>query len=201
MALDEVLLEVERLGLRARDDHLDVVDAPGERRGARSRVAALEVAAHARAQRLRLPDVQDFSGLVPKEVDAGPSWEPPELFFKVFSQSRAQRIDVRFGVLTRPFRAARPSSRRRSPHAGPGLVVGAVEDDVRATTLVDAQAKMTAFRLAGFRAVRIESYWTPGDTRPSDSELQVLKNVGDAGQMNGVRVFVTVMSPARARHR
>ena len=57
--------------------------------------------------------------------------------------------------------------------AGPGLVVGAVDDDVRATTLVDAEAKMTAFRLAGFRAVRIESFWMPGDTRPSDSELQI----------------------------
>jgi hypothetical protein len=79
--------------------------------------------------------------------------------------------------------------------AGPGLVVGAVDDDVRATTLVDAEAKMTAFRLAGFRAVRIESFWMPGDTRPSDSELQAIRNVGDAGEMNGVRVFVTVMSP------
>ena len=101
---------------------------------------------------------------------------------------------MRFGVLT-ALSALLTLVAPALAHAGPGLVVGAVEDDVRATTLVDAQAKMTAFRLAGFRAVRIESYWTPGDTRPSDSELQVLKNVGDAGQMNGVRVFVTVMSP------
>ena len=79
--------------------------------------------------------------------------------------------------------------------AGPGLVVGAVEDDVRATTLVDAEAKMTALRVAGYRAVRIESFWTPGEMRPSDAELAVLGNVGDAGARNGVRVFVTVMSP------
>ena len=46
--------------------------------------------------------------------------------------------------------------------AGPGLVVGAVEDDLRTTTLVEAEARMTAFRLAGFRAVRITSYWRPG---------------------------------------
>jgi hypothetical protein len=31
-------------------------------------------------------------------------------------------------------------------HAGPGLVVGAVEDDVRASTLVEAEARMTTFR-------------------------------------------------------
>ncbi len=79
--------------------------------------------------------------------------------------------------------------------AGPGLVVGAVEDDVRASTLIEAEARMTAFRVAGFRAVRVTSYWTPGLTQPRDDELRVLRNVGDAGARNGVRVYVTVMSP------
>ena len=82
--------------------------------------------------------------------------------------------------------------------AGPGLVVGAVEDDVRASTLVEAEARMTAFRLSGFRAVRITSFWRPGLTKPSDGELQVLRNVGDAAFRNGVRVYVTVMSPGSA---
>ena len=50
VALDEVLLEVERLRLGARDDDLDVVDALDELRGPETRVAALEVAAHTRAQ-------------------------------------------------------------------------------------------------------------------------------------------------------
>jgi hypothetical protein len=79
--------------------------------------------------------------------------------------------------------------------AGPGLVVGAVEDDVRAPTLIEAEARMTEFRVSGFRAVRVTSYWTPGLTRPTDDELRVLRNVGDAGLRNGVRVYVTVMSP------
>ena len=79
--------------------------------------------------------------------------------------------------------------------AGPGLVVGAVEDDVRASTLVEAETQMTSLRLSGFRAVRVTSYWTPGLTRPSDDELRVLRNVGDAALANGVRVYVTVMSP------
>jgi hypothetical protein len=82
--------------------------------------------------------------------------------------------------------------------AGPGLVVGAVEDDLRAPTLVEAEARMMSFRLAGFRAVRITSYWRPGLTTPTDDELRILRNVGDAAMRNGVRVYVTVMSPGSA---
>jgi hypothetical protein len=83
-------------------------------------------------------------------------------------------------------------------HAGPGLVVGAVEDDVRASTAVEAEARMAAFRLDGFRAVRVTSYWRPGLSRPTEEELSVLRNVGDAGVRNGVLVVVTVMSPGSA---
>jgi hypothetical protein len=79
--------------------------------------------------------------------------------------------------------------------AGPGLVVGAVEDDVRASTLVEAESRMTILRVAGYRAVRATSFWTPGLTRPSDAEVSVLENVAAAASRNGVRVFVTVMHP------
>ena len=79
--------------------------------------------------------------------------------------------------------------------AGPGLVVGAVEDDVRTSTLVEAESRMTILRVAGYRAVRATSIWTPGLTRPTDAELAVLENVSSAAARNGVRVFVTVMHP------
>jgi hypothetical protein len=79
--------------------------------------------------------------------------------------------------------------------AGPGLVVGAVEDDLRAASTVEAETRMTEFRLSGFRALRITSYWTPGLTRPSDDEARVLRNVSDAALRNGVRLYVTVMHP------
>ena len=79
--------------------------------------------------------------------------------------------------------------------AGPGLVVGAVEDDVRASSLVEAQTRMTLFRLAGFRAVRVTSYWTPGLTAPSENELRVLESVAGAAETNAVRLYVTVMHP------
>jgi hypothetical protein len=83
-------------------------------------------------------------------------------------------------------------------HAGPGLVVGAVEDDVRASTAVEAEARMASLRLSGFRAVRITTYWRPGMTQPTDDERRILRNVADAAVRNGVRVYVTVMSPGSA---
>jgi hypothetical protein len=79
--------------------------------------------------------------------------------------------------------------------AGPGLVVGAVEDDVRASSLVEAQTRMTLFRLSGFRAVRVTSFWAPGATAPSRGELDVLASVAGAAETNGVRLYVTVMHP------
>jgi len=82
--------------------------------------------------------------------------------------------------------------------AGPGLVAGAVEDDVRATALVDADARMQLLRLSGFRSVRLTSVWRPGATAPSETELAILRNVGAAGRRNGVRVYVTVMHPGSA---
>jgi hypothetical protein len=77
--------------------------------------------------------------------------------------------------------------------AGPGLIAGAADDDARASSLVEAEAKMATLRLAGFRAVRVISYWTPGSTAPTDDELAVLENVGAAAELNGMRAYVTVM--------
>jgi hypothetical protein len=83
----------------------------------------------------------------------------------------------------------------RPTAAAPGLVLGAVEDDVRAATLVEAQGRMSLFRLAGFRAVRVTSYWLPGRTAPTEGELRTLESVAAAGEMSGVRIYVTVMHP------
>ena len=92
-------------------------------------------------------------------------------------------------VLAGLFATAQPAT------ASPGLAIGAVEDDVRASTLVEAQAKMTLFRLAGFRALRITSFWTPGETAPGENETRVLESVAGAAQVSGVRLYVTVMHP------
>jgi hypothetical protein len=79
--------------------------------------------------------------------------------------------------------------------ARPGLAVGAVEDDVRVSSAVEAETRMALLRVSGFRAVRITSFWTPGQTKPSDAELSVLRNVSEAGVRHNVRVYATVMHP------
>jgi len=79
--------------------------------------------------------------------------------------------------------------------AGPGMVVGAVEDDARATSLVEAETRMELLRVSGFRAVRITSYWNPGERAPASNEQAILENAATAAARNGVRLYVTVMSP------
>src|SRR4030081_3562739 len=57
-------------------------------------------------------------------------------------------------------------------HAGgPGLVIGATEDAVRSTTLVDAKAQMDLLALAGFRGVRITQIWVPGQRAVSPDDV------------------------------
>ena len=78
-------------------------------------------------------------------------------------------------------------------HAGgPALTLGAAEDVVRKSSLVEAKAQMTLLRLAGFRAVRVTSIWKPGDVEPAPSERAILDNVAAAARLSGVRVYVSI---------
>jgi hypothetical protein len=79
--------------------------------------------------------------------------------------------------------------------AGPGLVVGAVEDDVRASSAVEAESRMTLLRVSGYRSVRITSFWNPGQTRPTENELRILQNVAEAADRHDVRVYTMIMHP------
>ena len=73
VALHEVLLEVERLRLALRHDHLEPVDPPDQLLDPRARVAAaVPVAADAGPERLRLADVEDLVAVVAEEVHPGP---------------------------------------------------------------------------------------------------------------------------------
>jgi len=83
----------------------------------------------------------------------------------------------------------------RPAAAGTDFVAGAVEDDLRASTLVDAETRMELMRVSGFRAARVTSYWQPGDKAPTEGELDVLRNVSAAADRNGIRLYVTVMHP------
>jgi hypothetical protein len=84
-------------------------------------------------------------------------------------------------------------SAARPANAAPGLLLGAVEDGVRAGTVTEAQTKVAQLRLAGFRAVRVTTIWIPGRSAPTPEELATLSSVAAAGRMEGVRVLVTVM--------
>ena len=78
-------------------------------------------------------------------------------------------------------------------HAGgPTLTLGAAEDVVRKSSLVEAKAQMTLLRLAGFRAVRVTSIWKPGELEPAPFERAILDNVAAAAALSGVRVYVSV---------
>ncbi len=80
VTLDEVLLEVQRLRLALGDDDLDALDAVDHAVDADAHVAAaVEVAAHARPERLRLADVEDVVPLAAKEIDARAARQLAEL--------------------------------------------------------------------------------------------------------------------------
>jgi hypothetical protein len=83
---------------------------------------------------------------------------------------------------------------RAAPAAGPSLLVGAAEDGVKQSTLVEAKAQMELLQLAGFQAVRVTSIWAPGLRAPTAAEQTRLANVTGAARLTGQRVFVAVMS-------
>ncbi len=51
---------------------------------------------------------------------------------------------------------------------------------------------MGLLRLAGFKAVRITSFWAPGLSEPTPHEAMVLANVSMAAVLHGVRVYISV---------
>ena len=78
-------------------------------------------------------------------------------------------------------------------HAGGSSVVfGAAEDRVRSPLAAEAELEMGLLRLAGFKAVRITSFWIPGRSEPTPHEAMVLANVSTAAALHGVRVYISV---------
>src|SRR5262249_20208714 len=131
VALDEVLLEMERLDLAARYDRLDVGDAVDELVDAEPVVAApgLEVLAHARTQRLGLADVKDVSPSGAEDVDARLRREAFQLVFDMLGPHMTQRIGAlaRIGAASLVLLFAVGCGGPK-PHP---IVVGAVEDTAK----------------------------------------------------------------------
>jgi hypothetical protein len=78
--------------------------------------------------------------------------------------------------------------------AGPTLVIGAAEDSVRQPTIVTARTQLDLLSLAGLRAVRVTSHWSPGLTEPLPAEQAALGVVSAAASLTGMRVFVAVFN-------
>jgi hypothetical protein len=76
--------------------------------------------------------------------------------------------------------------------AGPSMVVGAAEDDVKAGTLTEAKAKLDLLKVAGLGAVRVTSIWDPTHPDPTADEVNQLNNLTAAAKLDGLDVFVAV---------
>ena len=77
---------------------------------------------------------------------------------------------------------------------GPTMLIGAAEDAVRQPTLVGAKAQMDLLTSAGLNSVRLTQVWAPGQTAPSQADMDVLRNVAEAAHLDGVQVFLVVMN-------
>ncbi len=75
---------------------------------------------------------------------------------------------------------------------GPKLLVGAAEDIVRQPTITQAKAQLDLMSLAGLKAVRITSTWSPGLRAPLPGEQNAIDIVADAASLTGMRVIVQV---------
>ena len=81
-------------------------------------------------------------------------------------------------------------------HAGgPTMLVGADEDVVKQPTVTGTKAKLDLLRFAGFNAVRVTAIWQPGKTRPTTEITDPLRNLTQAANLDGFRVYVAVFSP------
>ena len=197
--LDEVLLEVQRLGLALRDDHLDPMHPLHELVDAGARVAAaVEVAAHAGPERLRLADVEDLVALVAKEVDARARRQPT---------AAGPERNLHARELAYPHLAAPPrhtSRLHRSPplalalpaHAGgPEMTLGAAEDAVRAPDLVTTKDEDVPAPARGLHGRPGDVQLAAGARRADRARAGVLRNIEAAARLSGVKVYVSVYHP------
>ena len=104
--LDQVVLEQQRLALRARDRRLDARDLRDHHRGARMMIGLLEVARHALLQVARLADVQRLAGGVEHAIDARAVGQRGE-------RARARRRRRSFGIAAAQRARRRPVVARR----------------------------------------------------------------------------------------
>ena len=89
---------------------------------------------------------------------------------------------------------------------GPTMTIGGVDDAFKAPTIPAAKAKLDLAKLAGLRAARLTVTWERGRVQPEDVELDALRNVVAAAQLDAVDVYLSIVfgsrnTPLTAEHR
>jgi hypothetical protein len=79
-----------------------------------------------------------------------------------------------------------------APAGGPSMFVGAAEDAVKSDSLAEAKARLDLLHLAGLNSVRVTSIWDPTSPNPSPQDVLQLRNLTQAAQLDGMKVFVSV---------
>ncbi len=197
VALDEALLEVERLRLGAGDDRLHVRDPLDELRRAEPRGAgALEVAADAGPQRLRLADVEDVALPAAEEVDARASGNGVEAGLECLVHPASQpslRLPLRPSWVALSWSQSRRSRSPAQPRPeGRSSSWARPRMPSASRTVVMAKTQLDLLALAGLKAVRITSTWAPGLRAPEPGERNAIDVVADAAALTGTRVIVSV---------
>ena len=74
------------------------------------------------------------------------------------------------------------------------MLIGAAEDLVKQSDPVKAKAQLDLAKLGGLDAIRVTQVWAPGDKAPTPGSLKVAHTVVGAAQLDGVRVFVSILN-------
>jgi hypothetical protein len=78
---------------------------------------------------------------------------------------------------------------------GGTMFVGAAEDQARSLDPVVTKSRMDLAALAGLDAVRMTTFWTPGQREVNGDDLKVLRNAASAAELDGIRLIVSVYQP------
>jgi hypothetical protein len=70
--------------------------------------------------------------------------------------------------------------------------VGAIEDSVKQPDPAVADQQVALASQAGFDALNVTTSWEPGQTRPTEPELLVLRNVAAGAERRKIRLIVSV---------
>jgi hypothetical protein len=86
----------------------------------------------------------------------------------------------------------------RAVAGGPALLIGATEDATKSTTMAVAKAQMDLLVAAGFSGDRFTMEWAPGQRSLPATGKQVLENVVNAAQLDGVTLICVVTNHGSA---